>query len=263
MAALLALASRPAAAADRNAAFVEALRAAGWQDTAAAYVDWVDSSPLATEAFRKQLPLEQAAALATQARAARDRASRQRLYREAAQRYLDFAEGGAELPAQLDALRHAANLYAESAILAAADALAAPGAADAERRAARELFDLGLAAAERIVDLSTGRLAELPKPAVIQADPDAKALRDLLRDRQIEARFLLGLLTFEKSHTLPSGEPEQTKLLIDASRRFGELVEEYRDGVVGASSRFYQGRCWQQRGAFDKALGCYEDLFRP
>ena len=53
------------------------------------------------------------------------------------------------------------------------------------------------------------RLAKLPKPAVIQADPEAKALRDQLRNRQAEAGFLLALISFERSNTFKAGSSDR------------------------------------------------------
>jgi tetratricopeptide (TPR) repeat protein len=183
------------------------------------------------------------------------------LLADAAARFLEFARADAAAPLTLDALRQAANLYAEQAMemLAAADQL--PDAADsAARSAAREQFAQAAAAASQLDSLCAEQLAALPKPVVIQVDPEAKAVRDRLRARQAEARFLLALISFEQSRTYAAKSNEENDALDAAWEKFGELAEEYRDTKVGATSRFYQGRCAQKQGDFAKALGCYEDL---
>ena len=115
-------AAAASAPADPNVEFIAALREAGWGDTAVAYVQWVEKSPLMTEAFREQLPLEQALSQAAGGRAARTREERTRLLTQAAESFQAFAKSDPESAAALDALRRAANLYAELALGAIADA---------------------------------------------------------------------------------------------------------------------------------------------
>jgi hypothetical protein len=190
-----------AAHADPNAEFLAALREAGWNDTAVAFVDWVEDSPLVTDEFRDQLAYERAVSLASQGRAARDREERRQKMAEAAAAFQKFAGAEAESEATLDALRQAANLYAELAL----GELAGGPSSDESRRTARELFEQATAAAEQLSDACTAQLAKLPKPAVIQADPDAKALRDRLRHRLAEAGFLIALVSFESARTYEAG----------------------------------------------------------
>ena len=77
-----------------------------------------------------------------------------------------------------------------------------------------------------------------------------------------KARFLLARLNFEQAATYERDSPDFKQTLDAASKQFGELVEEYRDSLVGTSSRFYQGRCAQELGKYEEALGCYEDIIR-
>jgi tetratricopeptide (TPR) repeat protein len=245
------------AQADPNAEFLAALREAGWNDTAREFVDWVADSPLVTEEFREQLTYERAVSLAAEGRTARDRDERRQKMAEAAAAFQGFAEADAESDEALGAMRQAANLYAELALAELADA---EQGNDASRRTARELFEQATAAAEQLRDVCTARLAKLPKPAVIQSDPEAMEQRDQLRNRLAEAGFLIALVSFENARTYEAGSSGQNDALDQASDQFGALVEEYRGTLVGASSRFYQGRCAQELGEHAKALGCFEDL---
>lgn len=253
-------------AADSNAAFSAALRERGWDDTAVEYLDWVDTSPLATPDFAKQLPFERAQSVSSQARQTRNRAEREKLLSQAAAEFEKFAAQEIRTPAAIDALRQSANLYAEQALVTLAEARQLPEQADAQRdelkSKARELFAKASTAAKQVVDVTTEQIAALPKATAIQADAAAKARRDQLRDRQVEGRFLLARLNFEQAATYEQDSPEFEKTLNAASKQFGELVEEYRDSLVGTSSRFYQGRCDQELGKYEEALGCYEDIIR-
>lgn len=247
-----------AAQADPNAEFLAALREAGWNDTASEFVDWVADSPLVTEEFRDQLAYERAVSLAAEGRAARNRDERRQKMAEAAATFQGFAEADAGSDAALGAMRQAANLYAELALAELADA---EQGNDASRRTARGLFEQATAAAEQLRDVCAARLAKLPKPAVIQTDPEAMAQRDQLRSRLAEAGLLIALVRFENARTYEAGSDGHGDALNQASDQFGELVEEYSvRTLVGASSRFYQGRCAQELGEHAKALGCFEDL---
>lgn len=257
-----------ALAADRNSEFVEALRQAGYDDTALEFIDWVEKSPLATDAFRGQANYERAVSLAAKGRQSRSADERARLLAEAAENFETFAKSDLQSAEALDSLRQSANLYAELAVAFTSDAKRiaqrSPGAAsETVRKQARDNFDRAARIAGDLAELCTKRLAELPKPAVAVADPNIKALRDLLLGRQVEARFLVALIGFEQSKTYDDGGDEQKKSLDAASKKFGKLVEEFPEAPVGASSRFYQGRCAQQQGDYAAAIKLYKNVDAP
>ncbi|MBL9161423.1 MAG: hypothetical protein JNL18_01645 [Planctomycetaceae bacterium] len=262
----LMLAAAPVGAADANAVFTEALRKRGWDDTAVEYLHWVESSPLSTPEFAKELPYQRALSVAARARQTRNRAERERMLNEAAADFEKFAAQEAESTAAIDARRQSANIYAEQALVLLAESRQLPDNATAQRselaEKARELLAKASAAAAQVVKTTTAQIAALPKAGAIQADAAAKSRRDQLRDRQVEARFLVARLDFEQAATFERDSPSFKKALDTATKEFGELVEEYRDSLVGTSSRFYQGRCAQELGEYQQALGCYEDITR-
>lgn len=260
----LALAPGRVHAADRNLEFLAALRAAGWTDTAAAYVEWVPDSPLMTEEFRQQLPLERATSLAARARTARTRDEQLTLLDQAAQSFSQMAANDPQSPAALNALRQAANMYAELALKTLDDSASRAGAAlDEVRSTSLKHFDRATTLAKELLAHVTDRLASMPKPVVAMADPDLKAERQELSDRKVETEFLLALLSFRRSEAFDATSAERSATLDDASAKFGNLIKTYEiKSVVGATSRFYQGRCAQEQGDFARAQSCYEDLLR-
>jgi tetratricopeptide (TPR) repeat protein len=252
--------------ADRNADFLAALRKRGWDDTAVEYLAWVEKSPLITQAFREELPYQRAMSLAAQARETNNATQRDRLLDQAAAEFQSFAKQAPSSAAALDALKESATLYGQQGFdaLAAAKQLSEQAATQLEeaRGKARDAFAKAAAATDQIIAISTKELAALPKPVVIQADVEAKAKRDDLRNRQLEARFLRARLSFEQAFTYREKLKERIAALEAASAQFGQLNDEFRESLIGASSRFYQGRCAQELGAYQKALDYYEDLTR-
>ena len=252
-------------AADRTADLVTAMRERGWDDTAVEFLGWFEKSTLATDDFRKELPFHRAQSLASQSRQA-NRADQKRLLAQAAEEFQKFAKASADSPLALESLRQSANLSAELGISEINEAKALPEQATTQRggllRSARTNLEAAAAAAELVIAACDKQLDALPKPTAIQADAAAKARRDDLRNKHAEARFLLAIFTFERARTHEPKSKEFTDAIDAASKRFSELNEEYRDTLVGATSRFYQGRCAQERGDFEKALGCYADLLR-
>jgi tetratricopeptide (TPR) repeat protein len=255
-----------ASAADRYADFIAKLRERGWDDTALEYLDWVEKSPLVTPEFRQQLPYQRALSRAAQGRQARSLADRERLLGEAAAEFTTFAKNEPDSEVSLDAQRQAANFYAEQAlaILAAARQLPEQAAAqrDQARAKARDAFSKASAAAGQLAAQCEKQLAALPKAAAIQNDPVAKARRDQLRNRDVEARFLLARLAFEAADAHEPKSSEHADRLNAASKLFGDLAEEHRGTLVEATAKFYQGRCAQELGTFEKALGFYQELTR-
>ena len=253
-------------AADRNAEFVDALRKRGWDDTAVAYLEWVPNSPLATAEFGQELPYQKAQSLVAQAGAVGGRGEQKMLLADAAAEFQKFAQTQADSPLATDAMRQAANLHRSLGNATVSEAKLLPEQATAQRnelrRTALKSFDDAVAAAEQTVALCTKRLAVLPKPAAIQADPAAKALRDRLKSQQLEARYVLGLIDFDRAAAFEHDSRQFHGALDAAIKSFETLYQEFRGNQVGAASRVFQGRCFQEKGDFQKALGCYEDVTR-
>ncbi|MEM9657076.1 MAG: hypothetical protein AAF961_01835, partial [Planctomycetota bacterium] len=261
---LTALAAAELRGADPSGQVVAALRDRGWNDTAVEYIDWLEGTPLASPRFRARAAYERAAAQATLAQQEGNRRLRSELRRSAAEEFVSYAEQRPQDPAAVEALRDAANLFAERGLSKAADAERLPRTAEAQRdqilAAARESFEEAKKAAEQLNQLARIQLSKLPKAALIQSDPEAKALRDRLRSRAAEALYLRALVDFEAAETHPRDSGDWRNALETARSRFRQLSHEYSDSLVGASSRFYEGRCHQELGEFEKAVRSFEYL---
>jgi tetratricopeptide (TPR) repeat protein len=250
--------------ADRSGDFAAALRQRGWTDTAVEFLAWVEDSPLISPAFRAQLPYERASALAAQAQTLRGRTARQAQLLQAAEEFEKFAAANLDNLTGIQSLREAANLYANQALAANRQAEQLPSAAEAERGdlhdQARQWLDRAISAVRQMQKACTTELAKLPKPTAIQANPRAMQLRDRLRELQVEGRFTAALLAFEQAQTFDRQSAQFKRTLEQAAAAFLKIYDDFHDTLVGASSRFYQGRCQQEMGDYQEALACFEDL---
>ncbi|MCA9261689.1 MAG: hypothetical protein KDA61_20870, partial [Planctomycetales bacterium] len=169
-----------------------------------------------------------------------------------------------DAPEGARALREAANLRAAQALAIVDEIAKLPAQANVQRESLQQLaqrrFDEALATADRLLEVCQEGLAKLPKAALIQADPAARQLRDALRNLQVEGRFTAALLRFESAAVYDRESPKHDDALQAAEEAFVALQREYRDTLVGASSRLYQGRCLQERGQYDKALDVFQSL---
>ncbi|QDT00032.1 tetratricopeptide repeat protein [Adhaeretor mobilis] len=254
--------SSPTAFAGPDSDFVESLREHGWHDTALGYLDWAEKQPFTDAAFKKSIPYQRAMSLATQARASRSQQQRAKQLQDAAELFESLAADQPDADFTTDALSQAATIYSELALFEVARANRLPAQAGAQRKQllaeANIRFEKASRATQSLSKLAEKRLSELPKPA--QANNKQKAERSRLRGTIAESRFLIAKVAFEQATTFEAGSDKAKAKLASAGKAFGELFDDYDDTLVGYYGRYYQGRCFQEAGEYNKALGCYEDL---
>lgn len=76
----------------------------------------------------------------------------------------------------------------------------------------------------------------------------------------IRAQLDLALCTYEEAQTYDPGSVEYNKLLNDAAAKFEEMHQRYRSQVGGLYGRLWQGKCFEESGDLQKALGIYNEL---
>ncbi len=251
---------------DRAAEFLEGLRQRGWHDVAIEYLDQADRDPLASQEFLDRLDFERATTqvqLSKNTGSGRERLS---LLKQATTGFQRFAQTHRDSPIGVDALSQAGKLLTEQALLFLAKADRLPAGASAERdqigAEARKLLDVASATVQEMLDRSQELLVAFPKGAALQADPQARATRELLRSKQAEGRFLLANLSFEKARSYSKKSKHRNKALKVAAEAFAELYQDYDGKRVGFYSRLYEGRCYQAAGSYRLALACYQDVIK-
>lgn len=86
---------------------------------------------------------------------------------------------------------------------------------------------------------------------------DARAVAEV---NMIRAQLDLALCTYEEAQTYDQGSVEYNKLLTEAAAKFEEMHQRYRSQVGGLYGRLWQGKCFEEMGDLQKALGIYNEL---
>jgi len=244
--------------------FLSKLRERKWHDVALEYLERATDDPLASPEFIARIPFEQAITRLALAKDANRQADRQRLTQEAIALLLEFANEHPDSARSFEAMSQAGNLLAEQALQTLAQAervgeQASVGESPLHTQA-RELFEEAATVVRLLLDQSEQKLQSLPRGAAIQADKEAMELRQVLQAKLAEGQFLLGNLAFEKSRTYPQGSSEREVALDEAASLFAQLHQDYENKLVGFYGRLYEGRCYQNKGDYEQALECFDDL---
>lgn len=253
----------PSARADSHLQFVAELRNKGWHDTALDYLAWIKDKPSTPAEFKSRIPYERAVTLAAQAGVTRSQKQRTSRLAEAAEQLVRVAEESPQAEYAVDALAEGSKLYYQLALTDTARAEKLPSQASTQRSAllqsARNWFDKAEATSQQLLNVAEQRLADLPKAA--QANNLQKAERRQLRAVLAEYKFRIANYRFEQAATYTKGSAEEKRALQAASDGFNALFDEFDlDAPVGYLSRLLQGRCLQQMGKTEEAIGCFEDL---
>lgn len=93
-----------------------------------------------------------------------------------------------------------------------------------------------------------------------QKEPQKFADRASAELQMISALLNLGQSTYEEAQTYDAGAPERKKLLDDAALQFEQIHQRYRSQVGGLYGRLWQGKCYEEQGDLQKAMGIYNEL---
>ncbi len=91
-------------------------------------------------------------------------------------------------------------------------------------------------------------------------DPEKAEARAKSEVNMIKAQLDLAQCIYEEAQTHPVGDAEQKRLLNDAAAAFEQMHQRYRSQVGGLYARLWQGKCFEEQGDLQKALGIYNEL---
>jgi len=86
---------------------------------------------------------------------------------------------------------------------------------------------------------------------------EARAKSEL---NMILAHIELAQCTYEEAQTYPDGDAEKKRLLGEAANQFELLHQKHRSLVAGLFARIMQGKCFEEQGDLQKALGIYNEM---
>jgi tetratricopeptide (TPR) repeat protein len=246
--------------------FVAGLRERGLHELALDYLDQMQSSPLADEAFRGRIDYHRAMIYVDQARRTPDADQRAELFDRARNDLDHFVAANPNNPSGAEALTDLANVFVEQGKVLMAEAAQLPAGAEyAGKRgelsgAARRLFDEAIPRFGQSANFYTAALGKLPKTLDPKTQSDEIQLRQDYRGRLAQASVLGAQAQFEKAATFPRDDPQYRELNEQTAQKLAKLHDEFSRWLVGLYARLYEGRCYQAIGDYQRALGCYDQL---
>jgi tetratricopeptide (TPR) repeat protein len=257
---LLVLAATGAArarAAEPVEAFLEALRGRKYYDEALDYLDQVEAVATLDAPLRERLPYERAVTMLSSAADAADPKIRQSRLDRAAELFETFYTGQPEHPLAGSARNQRASVLIERG--RAALLTAEPASQEAAALSARGFFEQArdqFASAEKDLD---AQLKKMPK-LIAPDDRPLQAQKRQLSADLAQARLYRAGIDYELSKTHPPSGDKSKSCLTAAAASYAALYEAYRTRYVGLLARLWEGRCYQELGKHNQALGCFREL---
>ncbi len=248
------------AAEEPSADFLRQLRQHGFLSQADAYLDRMEASPFVSASFQQTIPFERAVNLAESAKTCDPQSAINKMSRA----YDQFKLFATENPDSSDfesAVRWQRNVRVQLARTQVALARSKDG------KARDQLYGESLTnfrGALRLFNAEAERLKE--ELADLQSQPNAAddpAELERLGQAYLESRMTAAAIRFEMAEPQKENPRKYAQQLDLAERGYKELSETYRRRVVGRHALFLRGRCLEELGKKQQALGLYRELLDP
>ncbi|MEM8680594.1 MAG: hypothetical protein AAGF97_14700, partial [Planctomycetota bacterium] len=257
---LAALCCLPSAhAAETYEAFLQALKARGYNDMAVVYLDRLVNSDATPAAWKRRAAYERGVLLIEQAGRSRAAGEAETLLADGLatlRRFVEAHPDAAEAPAARGWIAKSVGRQARLSLTqfrAATD-----DQREHARQQATQRFEAALTAfAQRIAAIESAlEMANREQAGMAEAQ-----LRDQLRADLIGARLESALIEFEQAE-LSADDPTAYQAQLETARTsFASLAQDYNKRLAGVEARYYQGRCYEAVGDLREALSFYEPFF--
>ncbi len=240
--------------------FLDGLRARGYFDLAAEYLQSLRDDPKTPADLKPELEFEEGRGLLDEATKLADLERRRVLLETARARLSAFAQKYPNHALAPEALVQMARLLLErgqTAVLQAAEADDEKGKADrlAEARAtyaqAREAFDKAIEPLKTSFDSF---------PKFLAQDDPRRAERDRSHVALMDAELQRALVDYDDAQTLPADDPDRVKLLDTAQLAFHEVYTRYRTQLAGFFAHMWEAKCLEEKGDLGPAMAIYNEL---
>lgn len=242
--------------------FLDGLRDRQYYDYALFYIDQLAARPQLPLSFKQALPFERAVTLMESARASRN-PEKQSEQLDQALAFLDqFVKESPDHPRAGEANSQRADILLNKArveIVLSRSPANQGNRAEFQKRAreyvgrAREVFKT----AQDQHEAAFKKFASFIDKA---KEPDKYEAREKANVSMIRAQLDLAQCTYEEAQTYDAGSPDYKRLLNDAAAAFEDMHQRHRTVVAGLFARVYQGKCFEEQGDLQKALGIYNEM---
>jgi len=235
--------------------FLSQLRAAGYFEMAAEYLDRLENYPGVDAELIRALPLEKAQTYIDAAVAARQLQRRDELFSQAEAELEKFI-AGEEHPRQSEARNQLGRLQ-----MVRADQLHTTADDEAAIAEARESYLAAAKTFDAVTETLREKLLEMRGAKIDPAkNPEAAALRDRYRGEFLQAMSTAGQARLLAAQTYDDPAAQAKALLESALAAFTELSDKYDGYVLGAMALAYRGEVQTALGQTEQAIDSFIDM---
>jgi len=250
-------------AAEEAQRFLDALREAGYYDTALEYLEMARTDPLVPKEFKTTIDYEAGVTLIDGSRTERVMSERGKQLDQAQQMLKQFSSEHGDHPLAPGAKTQLANVLVERGRMKVEQAADEKRSAAEKQQLNEDARALYTEAEKVFKDLEQRFLEQhkkYPKFIDQNKEPEKYEERDQVRRDLLQARLALGTVLYEKAQTFEPGTEGHKTSLEESATRYHEMYEKYGARLAGLYARMFEGRCFKELGQQDKAFECFEEL---
>lgn len=259
---VLSLWTSPVSAVEPYLQFVEGLRQREYFDTAMEYLEWAETQPDLPNDVKQVIPFEKAVTLIQQSKELRnpDQAS---AVLTRAQAFLEqFLKANPDHPKAAQANSEAAHVFLNKGKVAIIQSRS-PSNGNKKTELLNQAKDNLDKAGKLFQDAAVKYDKEWQSyGAFVDATKDSEkaAAKEKAEQMKIRAELDAGIVKYEEAQIYPKDDPKFKATLKEAFDKFDLIFQKHRTQRAGLFARTYQGKCFEEMGDLQKALGLYKDL---
>ena len=247
---------------ERYREFLNGLRERQYFDFALVYLDQLSQRTSLPDDIRQIIPYEKAMTLRENAKQIRN-VEKQFEQLDRALAYLDqFSRENPDHPNNADANLDRAQILlqkAEAEIVQAKSPANKSTKADFQRRG-RDFIEKAREGLKLAFDRHEAALQKMPAYVDEQKEPTLHAERAQIERSLILEALNLAKCTYQEAQSYEPNSREFKQLLNQAAGEFEKVHQKYRSQLGGLHARAWQGKCFEDLGDRQKALGIYNEL---
>ena len=259
---LIVFTTRPVVAEEPYLEFLQGLRERNYFDYALIYLDQLALRPTLPAEMRQLIPYEKAVTLRENAKTLRS-PEKQFEQLDQALAFLDqFIQENPNHSYSGDANSDRAQILLQKAEVEIfqSKSPANQGSKVEFQRRGRELVQKARDVLKLAFDQHEAAFKKFPPYIDEQKEPKLHADRARVERSMILESLSLGKCTYQEAQTYDRSAAQFKQLLNQAADEFEKMHQRYRSQLGGLHARAWQGKCFEEQGDLQKALGIYNEL---
>ena len=259
---LIAISTRSVRAEERYHDFLQGLRDRNYFDYAILYLDQLTRRPSLPDEFRQVIPYERAITLRENARQLRNPEKQFELLDQAMAYLEQFSKENPNHPRSGDANLDRAQILLQKAEveIVQSKAPANKGSRSDFQRRGRELIRKARSVLKLAFDQHETAFKIFPAYVDEQKDPQQHGERANIERGMLLESLSLAKCTYQEAQSYDASSREFKQFLNQAAEEFEKTHQKYRSQLGGLHARAWQGKCFDEQGDRQKALGIYNEL---